>query len=368
MKKIFLLFAVAVVSVAAMAQTDFRHISFAEAQKAAQQEKKLIFVDFYTSWCGPCKQMAREVFPQKEVGEFMNKKFVCVKYDAEKEELDLVNRSNITAYPTFIIFNADGTEVNRKVGGASADVFVADMERLSNADLTPEKIVARYEAGERTAILVKAYAALLREEAYNSRSEYAAKMQKIPVVVNDYFAGLSDKEKLSANNLFLYKDHCRNTGDAKMQFLFANRDRAPKALRADIDTILVKAYTMEAMKRVGFYEPFAEGTYPLFREQAMNFKEMQEPQYSGVIEILDAYVSGDMSKYVDVVTEQTETKCKKNSFTILYGMSTALEKADKEVKLRAAKLIRSKLNDMSGTNISFIGTTIADLEGTSNRH
>ena len=52
----------------------------------AKQENKLIFVDCYTSWCGPCKQLATEIFPQKIVGDFMNSKFVNVKYDMEKEE------------------------------------------------------------------------------------------------------------------------------------------------------------------------------------------------------------------------------------------------------------------------------------------
>lgn len=51
MKKLTMLLAMAMLSLSAMAQTNFRHISFAEAQKAARQEKKQIFVDFYTSWC-----------------------------------------------------------------------------------------------------------------------------------------------------------------------------------------------------------------------------------------------------------------------------------------------------------------------------
>ena len=52
---------------AAMAQTDFRHISYAEGLEAAKAEGKTLFIDFYTEWCGPCKRMARDVFPQKDV-------------------------------------------------------------------------------------------------------------------------------------------------------------------------------------------------------------------------------------------------------------------------------------------------------------
>lgn len=48
-----------------------------------------MFVDFYTDWCGPCKVMARDVFPQKQVGDFFNAKFVCLKLNAEKEGREL---------------------------------------------------------------------------------------------------------------------------------------------------------------------------------------------------------------------------------------------------------------------------------------
>lgn len=60
--------------------------SFEEALKKAQQENKQIFVDVYTSWCGPCKMMAKEVFTRSDVGSFFNTHFVSLQLDAEKEK------------------------------------------------------------------------------------------------------------------------------------------------------------------------------------------------------------------------------------------------------------------------------------------
>ena len=54
-----------------------------EASKKAKAENKLIFLDCYTQWCGPCKKMTREVFPQEAVGNAMNPKFVSIKIDME---------------------------------------------------------------------------------------------------------------------------------------------------------------------------------------------------------------------------------------------------------------------------------------------
>lgn len=92
MKRLVLLLVILVVGWETFAQTKFRDLSWQEAVKVAKREHKLVFVDFYTDWCGPCKVMAQEVFPQKQVGDFFNAKFVCLKLDAEKEGRDLARR------------------------------------------------------------------------------------------------------------------------------------------------------------------------------------------------------------------------------------------------------------------------------------
>ena len=55
-----------------------------QASAKAKAENKLIFLDCFTQWCGPCKKMSREVFPQEKVGAAMNPKFVSLKIDMER--------------------------------------------------------------------------------------------------------------------------------------------------------------------------------------------------------------------------------------------------------------------------------------------
>ena len=65
---------------------EFRDLTFGQALEQARTENKLVFMDCYTSWCGPCKNMLKNVFTLPEAGEFMNAHFVCVKYDMETND------------------------------------------------------------------------------------------------------------------------------------------------------------------------------------------------------------------------------------------------------------------------------------------
>lgn len=94
--------------------------TFEEILKKAKADKngpKYIFVDCYTKWCGPCKMVASKIFPTKEAGDYFNKNFVNVKMDMETPEGKLFNQKyKITAYPTFIVMDLNGKEINRNVG------------------------------------------------------------------------------------------------------------------------------------------------------------------------------------------------------------------------------------------------------------
>ncbi|MCP4592461.1 MAG: DUF255 domain-containing protein, partial [bacterium] len=64
----------------------FASLSFDQALKRAASEKKLVFVDFYATWCMPCKMLDATTFKDAKVVDFLSKKVVAVKIDAEKHE------------------------------------------------------------------------------------------------------------------------------------------------------------------------------------------------------------------------------------------------------------------------------------------
>ena len=99
--------------------------TFAEAVEVAKESGKKIFLDCYTSWCGPCKMVARDIFPKKVAGDYFNQEFINIKIDMEKGEgPELAKRLGVKAYPTFVMFDSQGKEIGRLVGSrASAADF-----------------------------------------------------------------------------------------------------------------------------------------------------------------------------------------------------------------------------------------------------
>lgn len=61
-------------------------LSFEEALELSKKEKKKVFIDVYTDWCGWCKVMDKNTFNQPVIAAYLNENFYAVKLDAEQEE------------------------------------------------------------------------------------------------------------------------------------------------------------------------------------------------------------------------------------------------------------------------------------------
>ncbi|MBI3240440.1 MAG: thioredoxin family protein [Flavobacteriia bacterium] len=105
----------------------FDKLGMEKALKQAKDSGKLIFIDVHTSWCGPCKEMARTTFQSDEVGKVFNKKFINLKIDAETDAdgPDVSKKYSVTAYPTLLFINGDGKLVKRLVGKQSEEKLLS---------------------------------------------------------------------------------------------------------------------------------------------------------------------------------------------------------------------------------------------------
>src|SRR6478736_3671428 len=129
MKKASLLLAAAAFSAfSAFAQNraiKFETGSFAEVLAKAQKENKPIMMDAYTTWCGPCKMMDKQVFTNDTVADYFNANFIPYKSDMEKGEgKELAKKFEVRAYPNFLFIAPDGSVIHRAVGARPPKAFV----------------------------------------------------------------------------------------------------------------------------------------------------------------------------------------------------------------------------------------------------
>lgn len=108
----------------------FKHGAWLKILKMAEIENKLIFLDCYTSWSGPCKMLAKTVFKDPKISVLMNNKFINVKKDMEKGEGVILRKMyGIKSYPTLLFINSNGEVKFRIVGICSSDEFVKNANK-----------------------------------------------------------------------------------------------------------------------------------------------------------------------------------------------------------------------------------------------
>src|SRR4051794_36105715 len=100
---------------AAKKESAFRPLSLDKAVEVAKEEKKVVFIDFYADWCGPCKLLDAQTFSDDRVEKFFKEKAVAIKVDVDREK-ELARRFQIKYMPTLVFLNAEGKEIGRLVG------------------------------------------------------------------------------------------------------------------------------------------------------------------------------------------------------------------------------------------------------------
>lgn len=186
------------------------NLSWTQIQAKAKTENKYIFVDTYATWCGPCKVMSADVFPKKEVGDFINDRFISVKVQMDQtiNDNELVNkwytdakfigeRYKINAYPTILFFSPDGHVAGRSTGYKDTNQLITEAR---NAIANSEEFTAlydQYKSGMRDSAFVKKLALMGRK---------VGETEIVEKVSQQYIGSLDSQELFKKDNLrFVYQ-------------------------------------------------------------------------------------------------------------------------------------------------------------------
>jgi thiol:disulfide interchange protein len=94
------------------------------AQLRARNERKPIFMDFYTTWCAPCKMMDESLFVDEDVTDLLNNSCVPLKINAERGNGPaLQTQFAVTGYPTFVFTDENGNVLAQHRGTISIAEF-----------------------------------------------------------------------------------------------------------------------------------------------------------------------------------------------------------------------------------------------------
>ncbi|MBI4744457.1 MAG: thioredoxin fold domain-containing protein [Actinobacteria bacterium] len=118
-------------------------IDYSTAIAEAKQEKKPIFIDFFTEWCFYCKKMDKETFSDPKVIEYMNNNFKSVKIDAESNEnvvhqgkiftkKELAKEYSVSGYPTLWFLDSKGNKVAPQTGFVDAQGLLYILEYVKS--------------------------------------------------------------------------------------------------------------------------------------------------------------------------------------------------------------------------------------------
>ncbi|MEO8568681.1 MAG: thioredoxin fold domain-containing protein [Ginsengibacter sp.] len=251
MKKIilFLLVITPLLTLAQGAGIHFQHeTTWKEIQAKAKTENKYIFMDCFTTWCGPCKYMSASIFPLQEVGAFMNDKFVSVKVQLDttkndnefvkswyQDSHDLAKKYNVTVYPTYLVFDANGNIIHRFVGSSPADEFLSGVKKSINPETQYYPLLAKYKNGKKDQEFLRNLA-LSSFDAYDRESARE--------ISNEYLATQTDL--YTKDNLEFIKKFTKSSGDNGFDILIQNPDK--------VDAVLGKGTAASVIQPVIFRE------------------------------------------------------------------------------------------------------------------
>jgi thiol-disulfide isomerase/thioredoxin len=284
MKKFFAVLAIALIfsfstGIAQNRSITFIDKPFAELLSLAKSQDRMIFLDAYTTWCGPCKWMAANMFTNDSVADYYNKTFICAHFDMEKGEgIELARTYQVRAYPTLLFINAAGEMVHKRVG---APQKVGDYLEMGAVALTPGEgfsaYMKRFQEGNRDPKFMVNYLERL-QGAYMPITE----------PLNSYFATQQESDLLSRPNWNIIYRYVTEMDSKEFGFLLHHQKEYSALYTSDsVSSKIFNVYIQALTANIGS-RSFSETGYGELQQKIRN------SGFEGAEKVI---FMGDLSRY-----------------------------------------------------------------------
>ena len=246
--------------------------NFENAKNEAKNTNKLIFMDGYAVWCGPCKKMDKEVFTNDSVADFYNKNFLNIKMDMESEEGKKIKKLfSIGAYPTFLYINGEGKLLHKGVGWMKSPEFIKLGKEASDPKTQLATFNEKYEEGNRDGEFIYEY--LKKLDGASISYEYISK---------DYFKTQKDEDlnsRVNWNILFINKNNT-DINSETFNYLIKNKIKFDEIYTSDsVDEKIFNAYSSN-FNNILYKKSFNDSIY---QEWKNKIKEQNFSRVDGVL-------------------------------------------------------------------------------------
>lgn len=356
MRKLIYLFAFSLMATVAAGQgIEFFHGTWDEALEKAGDENRLIFVDAYATWCGPCKRMAANVFPLPEVGDFYNTNFINMKLDMERGEgLEFRSKYGVGSYPTFLWIDYNGEVVFTAKGARRPDDFIKLGQTATEKYDGSAQFRVQYEEGSRD-----------YEVVYNYVSELNKAGKSSLRVANDYLDAQSDLT--TAENLRFIANAATQVDSKPFELFVEHKDDIVKLEGQEKVNNIIRGASRATADKAAKYESqellsqAEEAMQQHLPKEADLFSVTARMHYAATLFKADDYLKYTkiyLKKYVD---EQPETIETIGRTVIKYFSGTPeLVKLGQDAAQQASKLRPTEENTIVLATLLFIGS---DKEG-----
>lgn len=288
---------------------NFVNYSFEEAKTVASREGKFIFVDVYTTWCGPCRRMSKEVFTSDTVANYFNANYICLKLDAENEREHGFFKTYVpSAYPSFYWLTAQGDLLASQSGYMDpiALLDAAKKAESSTLGVRLKLLEQRWSEGERTEVLLREYLFDLLPQVDPTR---------VRPLLNDYLCSLPADSLASRTIGEMIQGYSRTLTDDKIcRTLLEYNDHYRQYFgKQDFDRIMYMLLVRIPMadKRIDHSQYLQDCN--LINSLAFPHKEMY-------LRLLDVETALLDKKYTDgLKTAQSIIRCYEQEFPYLYA-------------------------------------------------
>jgi thiol-disulfide isomerase/thioredoxin len=240
-------------------------LTFDQLVEKAKNENKLIFIDAYTTWCGPCKWMAKNIFTINEVADYYNSNFINAKFDMEKGEgIELAKKFQVFCYPNLLFVDGNGELVHRTAGAAQQkEDYIKLGETAKSEETRFSSLQKKYETNKNDSQFLASFIDAIASTCL-PYDEY----------LSAYFSLQKDDDLISELNWDMMLKHLNSKDNREFNYILSNINKFEETYGKEEVHSKIKDILISAAQPIVFGKDYTKEKLASYKKEveALNFE------------------------------------------------------------------------------------------------